>query len=182
MQPILNQHDIKAALFVGVQAQLLSSIPAENTPLINTLTFFSYAGLVLNIGASLSAMNLVGYLGEVPEQYWRKSLKTPSFIAPSEPDPSQDGFQLLASYGGYSKMRAAYNHSFRSLICGTCCLIVQITLLAWLKLESVVVFALLIIICSLSVMTTYPGQFVVAFVSGLYEGLFGGADSQNSRP
>lgn len=65
---------MQAALFAGLQGQLLSSIPNDKaTPLLKAFHLVGYGGLVavLNIGASLSAMSFFDLLGEVPEQFWR---------------------------------------------------------------------------------------------------------------
>lgn len=121
-------------------------------------------------------MGLLDYLGEVPEQFWRKSLKNsvpPVITTPVALDSKETDFQLLKSHGGNPKMHTSYIHCHISLIFGAYCLVLQMALLAWLKSESTAVLAVFIIICSLSIVTTYPGQMVIEFFSGIVAGFSG---------
>lgn len=160
----------QAGLFAGVQAQLISSIPTdETTPLINALTFFSYGGLVLSIGASLSAMSLIDVLGHIPEEFSRLAQQHP--IAELKGRPDSD-FELLESHGGSPSMKKNYDHCHISLIFGAYSLLLQIALLAWLRSGSVVVFAF-VTICLFWVCLLYPGQLVFAFFQGVVTGYRG---------
>ena len=159
---------LQAALFAGLQGQLLSSIPNDKaTPLLKVLHLFGYGGLVLNIGASLSAMYLLDVLGEVPEQFWRLS-QQPELLNKEHSD-----FDLLKSYGGSSKMSNIYTHCHISLIVGASSLLLEIALLAWLNSDSVAIFVL-IIVSLFWVCLLYPGQIVFAFFTGFFEEMMKG--------
>ena len=162
---------LQAALFVGIQTQLISSIPNAGTtsrgtiPLVNALSLFSYAGFLFNVCASLSAMRLLDYLGEIPEQFWRQSPKNSSSGTrpPPEPNKRYMDFRLLQSYGGNSSMSLTYWQCHASLLLGTYCMFLQIALVAWIKLESVVVFAA-VVVCLFFVSLAYPGQIIFVVV------------------
>ncbi|KDR74428.1 hypothetical protein GALMADRAFT_584421 [Galerina marginata CBS 339.88] len=161
---------VVAALFAGIQAQLLSGIPDNtDTPLVNALILFSYAGLLLSIGASLSAMGLLDFLGEIPERS-RQSEPQSNIAIPTS--TTSHTLEPLISYGADPKMRTSYDHCQATLIIGAFCLVVQIALLAWLKSQSVAVFVVIIVVCFLSVVTTHPGQTVLAVLSGIAESCF----------
>ena len=160
---------LQAALFAGIQAQLLSGIPTDQvTPLIRALTFFSYAGLAFSIGASMSAMYLLDFLGEVPEQYWRSDIKVEPLLR------KQSDFQLLKSHGGDRKIPGTYFHCHIWLMLGALSLLLQIALLAWLKSDSRVVFVF-VMICLIWVFLCYPGIVIIALFRALFKGIVGEA-------
>jgi len=158
---------VVAALFAGVQGQLISSIPSDQTtPLSKALNFFSYGGLVLSVGASLSAMSLIDSLGHIPEQYWRLGPKGQQV---AELQANHSDFELLECHGGSSSMKKTYTHCQISLIFGAYSLLLQIALLAWVKLGSDVVFAFTVV-CLFWVCLLYPGEIIFAFFQGIVRG------------
>ncbi|KAF8237522.1 hypothetical protein L208DRAFT_1375582 [Tricholoma matsutake] len=126
---------LQAALFAGLQGQLRSSIPSDHTTpsMLKALNIFSYGGIVLNVGASLSAMFLIDLLGHLPEQYWRLGQQRHGQPV-AELQGNQSDFELLEHHGSSSRVRKTYAHCQISLI------------LAWVKLGSDVVFAFTVII------------------------------------
>jgi Flp pilus assembly protein TadB len=136
--------------------------------LLKALHLFGYGGLVLSIGASLSAMFLLDLLAEVPEQSWRLS-QQPEL----ELDKEHSDFDLLKSYGGSSGMSNVYTHCHISLIAGAYCLLLHIALLVWLNSDSVVIFVL-VIVCLFWVCLLYPGHIVFAFFRGFFRGIMNG--------
>jgi len=158
---------VVAALFAGVQGQLISSVPPdETTPLLKALSFFSYGGLVLSVGASLSAMSLIDSLGHIPEEFCRLDPKQRPLIAELK---DRSDFELLKSHGGSSSMSKNHMHCHISLILGTYSLLLQTALLAWIKSGSNVVFAF-VSVCLFWVCLLYPGQIILAFFRGIVEG------------
>jgi hypothetical protein len=167
-------HTRQAALFAGVQAQLIASIPANQPPtsLLKALSFFSYGGLVLNIGAALSSMSLIDSLGHIPEEFWRSGAKPRPTAEPENDVDKPSDFDLLKSHGGSSSIGQNYMHCQILLIFGAYCLLLQIALLAWSKSTSSIVSAF-ITVCLFWVCLVYPGQIIFSILRGIIAGLRG---------
>jgi hypothetical protein len=139
--------------------------------MLKALNFFSYGGLVLSVGASLSAMSIIDSLGHVPEQYWRLGQQRHGQLV-AELQSNQSDFELLEQHGGSSSVRKTYTHCQISLILGAYSLLLQIALLAWVKLGSEVVFAFTVV-CLFWVCLLYPGQIIFVFFRGIVRGYRG---------
>lgn len=136
--------------------------------MLKALNIFSYGGIVLNVGASLSAMFLIDLLGHLPEQYWRLGQQRHGQPV-AELQGNQSDFELLEHHGSSSRVRKTYAHCQISLILGVSSLLLQIALLAWVKLGSDVVFAFTVV-CLFWVCLLYPGQIIFDVFWGIVKG------------
>lgn len=149
----------QSTLFAGVQAQLLSGIPAKPSPkisqaLIRTLQFASYGGLAINISAALAAILFISFANMIPAE--REDI--------TQTNGADDVIEDLLRQA--SKLRL----DFIGLTCvGTYFVLLQISLLAWTSTapqNSTVVFALVIAVVWLSFhpFTVYTKLLVCCFL------------------
>ncbi|KAH8810562.1 hypothetical protein DL96DRAFT_1685583 [Flagelloscypha sp. PMI_526] len=138
------------ALIAATIAQLVGSIPNQpsngvSVSVLNALYFFSFVGIAMTVGASLSAMVFLDMIGVIPHTYHLQQMKKHNVpasngeksTAKSEhpEDESSNGFDILHHYGAPASMRWIYIHSVFSTVLGVGCLLLQLILLAWVLAE-----------------------------------------------
>ncbi|KAJ7449147.1 hypothetical protein B0H11DRAFT_2202264 [Mycena galericulata] len=131
---------VVTTLFAGIQAQLLSGVPAEPSPtasraIIRALLLASYAGLSVNVGAALSGMIFLDIAGEAPEAF-RRLVQTAPRPSAQAITTSTTGLELLVLHGSPRSLQLAWYHCISSTIFGTFSILVQISLLAWINIAS----------------------------------------------
>ncbi|KAF9461705.1 hypothetical protein BDZ94DRAFT_1263140 [Collybia nuda] len=129
-----NAFAILSTLFAGVQAQLLSGIPDQTSStvsrgLIDTLYFFSYGGLAINISASLAAIFFISFANIL--------------LSATDEDQSRVETSEQTSRGLHRLRR-----SFLGLtLLGTYFILLQLSLLAWTSQHrSMAAFVLVILV------------------------------------
>jgi len=176
------------ALFAGIQAQLLSSIPSSPTDsvpqgLINALQFFTYVGLAANIGAALAAMVFLDLMGECFLRF-KLSTHTGTGMRPGDAwTYSLPDLRDLSRRGAPDGLELSFYHCIISVIIGSCCLLLQVILLAWVKINETAtnpaVFAITVVMVSWAFLP-FPRFIVYRFFVGLGKGFVEGMKETDS--
>ncbi|KAJ7032013.1 hypothetical protein C8F04DRAFT_671101 [Mycena alexandri] len=137
---------VVTTLFAAIQAQFSSAALSEATSIVvvRVVLLVSYGSLLVNIGAASFAMVFLDIIGEAPERFrrWRTKVDASGTHPPlaarrtaSVTNSSMAGSELFLLHGSPRSLQFAWYHCVASTLLGTVCVLLQITLLAWINIS-----------------------------------------------